>query len=167
MSDQSKYVNTFIENSVGMIHEYISLVLQLKTQVKLTEDMLAERNAITSSLEEQIRELRTELENSRNELNQTISSSNEQVNQSRADSSKWEQEYNAMKARADHLDTFANQVNEMKSMLIEKNKEIEDLQNKIENLSKKPAKPAAPKLPLDKKENFLVMKEPKDENDDF
>lgn len=167
MSDQSKYVNTFIENSVGMIHEYVSLVLQLKTQAKLAEDMLADRNAIVSSLEQQVNEFRTELENSRSELSRTITHSNEQVNQSRADSSKWENEYNAMKARVEHLDTFANQVNEMKQMLIDKNKEIEDLQKKIDNLSKKQTKPSAPKLPLEKKDTFLVMKEPKDENDDF
>lgn len=171
MSDQSKYVNTFIENSVGMIHEYVSLVLQLKTQAKLAEDMLAERNAIVSSLEQQINEFKTELENSRNELHQTISNSNEQVNQSRADSSKWEQEYNSMKARVEHLDTFVNQVNEMKQMLIDKNKEIEDLQKKIENLSKKNSKTLAPKVvinTLNKREDSLVMEEQEpDKNDDF
>lgn len=180
MSDQNKYVNTFIENSVGMIHEYVSLVLQLKTQVKLSEDMLAEKNAIISSLDEQVKQAKDELESNKKELSNVITNSNERVSQSVANSSKWEQEYNSMKARVEHLDTFVNQVNEMKQMLIDKNKEIEDLQNKIETLSKKTTKNSTSKTVIntsnrqdvssETKEqepvSFMIESQP-DKNDDF
>jgi predicted RNase H-like nuclease (RuvC/YqgF family) len=148
MSDQSKYINTYIENSIGMIHEYVGLVLQARTQAKIANDIVAEKDAIISSL-------------------------HEQVNQSRADASKWGQEYNSIKSNTEHTDTLVAQINEMKQMVITKNKEIEDLKNKIETLTKPaPVKTPSPKKVInieDKRGKSIVMKEPEpeDKNDDF
>lgn len=172
MSDQSKYVNTYIENSIGMIHEYVSLVLQARTQAKIANDIVAEKDATISSLDEQVQAFKSELEKNRNELNQTVATSNEQVNQSRADALKWEHEYNSIKAKAEHTDTLVAQINEMKQMVITKNNEIEDLKNKIETLTKPPVKTPSPKKVInieDKRDKSIVMKEPEpeDKNDDF
>jgi chromosome segregation ATPase len=172
MSDQSKYINTYIEHSIGMIHEYVSLVLQARTQAKLANDIVAEKDATISFLDEQVQTFKSELEKNRNELNQTVTTSNEQINRSRADASKWEHEYNSIKAKAEHTDTLVAQINEMKQMVITKNKEIEDLKKQIENLTKPaPVKTPSPKKVInieDKRDKSIVMKEPEpDKNDDF
>jgi len=151
MSDSNAYINAYVDNSVGMLHEYVTMVLQLKTQLKVTGDILAEKDNVITELQKQV----------------------EQINQSRADASKWEQEYNSIKAKADHLETFANQVNEMKRMLQDKNNEIEVLQKKIDSLTKpKTVKTSSPKKVIntqDKREEPIVMEEsePEDKNDDF
>ena len=151
MSDSNAYINAYVDNSVSMLHEYVTMVLQLRTQLKVTSDILAEKDNVITELQKQV----------------------EQINQSRADASKWEQEYNSIKSRADHLETFANQVNEMKLMLLNKNKEIETLQKKIDNLTNpKSSKSSSPKKVIntnDKREEPIVMKEPQpeDKNDDF
>lgn len=162
MSDQSRYVNTYIENSMGMIHEYVSLVLQLKTQVKIANDVIVERDAVISSLQSEMESIKL----------QSLSSS-EEIDRFRTDASRWEREYNVAKSKIEHIDTFANQINEMKQMLIEKNREIEKLQKKIESLTKsKLTKSFAPKKLInteDKSEQSIAMKDPDpvDKNDDF
>jgi chromosome segregation ATPase len=161
MSDSNAYINAYVDNSVGMLHEYVTMVLQLKTQLKVTGDMVAVKDVTITSFQEELDRVRAELDSYKSKLG----NNNEQVNQSRADAIKWEQEYNDLKNKVSHMDTLTSQMNEMKKLIIVKDKEIERLKDK---LSPKPS----PKKVIntkDKREEPIVMKEPEpeDKNDDF
>jgi len=173
MSEQSKYINTYLDHSVGMIHEYISLVLQLKTQTKLANDGIIERDEIIKNLQNDLEATRSEYSNVKINLDKTIASDNEQINQLRGDASKWESEYNNMKAQVDHMNTAVNQINEMKRMILDKDKEISSLQKELENLKNPPPPPVKtaintkdkkPVKPIEVKEVATVIDE---KNDDF
>ncbi|NDB60689.1 hypothetical protein EB001_19925, partial [bacterium] len=127
MTDQNAYINAYVDNSVGMLHEYVTMVLQLRTQNKIANDMVAERDATISSLREQVSDVSSEqqeeLDRVKRELESyrsQIGNNNEQINQSRADAIKWEQEYNEMKNKVSHMDTLTSQMNEMKKLIIDK-----------------------------------------------
>lgn len=171
MTDQNAYINAYVDNSVGMLHEYVTMVLQLRTQLKIANDMVAEKDATISSLREQVSGVSSELQEELNKVKGDLESyrsqigdNNELINKSRADAIKWEQEYNDMKNKMSHMDTLTSQMNEMKKMIIDKDKEIQDLK---EQLTPKPS----PKKVIntkDKREEPLAMKEPEpDKNDDF
>jgi chromosome segregation ATPase len=171
MTDQNAYINAYVDNSVGMLHEYVTMVLQLRTQLKIANDMVAEKDATISSLREQVSGVSTELQEELNKVKAELESyrsqvgdNNELINKSRADAIKWEQEYNDMKNKMSHMDTLTSQMNEMKKMIIDKDNEIQDLKDKLT------PKPSPKKVinTKDKREEPLAMKEPEpDKNDDF
>ena len=49
--DSSKFVNAYIDNAMGMIHEQTALVLQLKTQAKVANDIIAEKDDVIHFVE--------------------------------------------------------------------------------------------------------------------
>jgi chromosome segregation ATPase len=170
MTDQNAYINAYVDNSVGMLHEYVTMVLQLRTQNKIVNDMVVEKDATISSLREQVSGVSTELQEELNKVKgelesyrSQIGNNNEKINQSRADAIKWEQEYNDMKNKMSHMDTLTSQMNEMKKMIIDKDNEIQSLKDKLT------PKPSPKKVinTKDKREEPLAMKEPEDKNDDF
>jgi len=171
MTDQNAYINAYVDNSVGMLHEYVTMVLQLRTQNKIANDMVVEKDTTISSLREQISgvssEQQEELDRVKRELESyrsQVGNNNELINQSRADAIKWEQEYNEMKNKVSHMDTLTSQMNEMKKMIIDKDKEIQDLKEQL--TPKLPPKKVI-NTPKDKSETPLVMKETVEKNDDF
>jgi chromosome segregation ATPase len=171
MTDQNAYINAYVDNSVGMLHEYVTMVLQLRTQNKIVNDMVAEKDATISSLREQVSGVSTELQEELNKVKgelesyrSQIGNNNEKINQSRADAIKWEQEYNDMKNKMSHMDTLTSQMNEMKKMIIDKDNEIQSLKDK---LTPKPSPKKVINTPKDKSETPLVMKETVEKNDDF
>lgn len=172
MTDQNAYINAYVDNSVGMLHEYVTMVLQLRTQLKIANDMVAEKDATISSLREQVNGVSSELQEELNRVKSELESyrsqvgdNNQLINQSRADAIKWEQEYNDMKNKMSHMDTLTSQMNEMKKMIIDKDKEIQDLKDKL-------TPKLSPKKVINTKDKDsdkpLAMKEPEpDKNDDF
>jgi chromosome segregation ATPase len=136
MTDTSAYINTYLENTMGMIHENISTILQLKTQAKLSSDLIKARGEEVTKLQEEIEKLKTELESSKSDIqgkmNTTVSElqgkldstrseleniktvNNEQINQARADARKWEDECNVLKNKVSVVDTLTNQFNDIK-----------------------------------------------------
>jgi len=171
MTDQNAYINAYVDNSVGMLHEYVTMVLQLKTQLKVTGDMVAGKDAAISSLEEQLAGVKSSLDEQlagvKSELDSyksQIGTNNEKINQSRADAIKWEQEYNDMKNKVSHMDTLISQMNEMKKLIIDKDNEIENLKEKL--IPKSSPKKSI-NTPKDKSEAPLAMKDIIEKNDDF
>lgn len=161
MTDSNAYINAYVDNSVGMLHEYVTMVLQLKTQLKVTSDMVAEKEATISSFQEELNRINSEL----NSYKSKLGDNNEQINESRSNAIKWEQEYNDMKNKLSHMDTLTSQMNEMKRIILEKDKEIQKLNSK---LSPKSSPKKIINTPKDKREEPIVMKEPEpDKNDDF
>lgn len=181
MSDQSKYVNAYIDTSVGMLHENLSVILQTKAQLKVANEMIAQKDATISNLESQI---------------QQIKSDNNELASAKSNATRWESDYNAMKSKVAHMDTLLNQMADMKKLIqqkdVEKNAIIQqkdaDYKNMLElknaevnELIEKIAKLQAPKKSINRKKQqdtsdntmpvmLPVVDEPKEaivENNDF
>jgi chromosome segregation ATPase len=96
-------------------------VLQLKTQLKISNDLLHQKEQIIASLSEE----KTNNENSINHLNQSLNNAK-----------NWEQQYHAMVNKTSQMDVLANQFSELKIEYKKKNEECEKLKDTIETLKK-------------------------------
>lgn len=119
MSDPNRYINVYIENALGMVHEYINLLLQHKTQARLMEETIKDKDLDIARLSEEITNLR---ENSVN--------ASELGEKARI----WEDQYNVMKQRVAHMDTMASGFNEIKQRLVEKNTQVDNMATELEQL---------------------------------
>lgn len=118
MSDQ-KYFNTYIDTAVGTVHEYINVIIKLKTELKLVTDLISEKDA-------EIASLRGDIERTQ-QNNQSIDEANQNAR-------LWEDQFNAMKNKASHLDTLSGQFNDVKNRLIKKTQEFDEVSEKYNNL---------------------------------
>lgn len=124
MSD-NKFVNTYIETCVNTLQENLNNMLQLKTQLKVANDLIAEKDVAIGNL------LR-ELEDKKNVEAQyhNAMESNRAIND----------ELLGLRNKVTHLDTALRQVAEMKAMLLIKDREITELKNTTETISVTPIK---------------------------
>jgi chromosome segregation ATPase len=179
MSDPQKYINAYVDHAMGMIHEQVSTILQLKTQLRLATEIVPEKDALIASLQEQL-----------DECKNTASGLTKSVEE--ADTIK--ASYEAIKNKVSHMDALTSQMNEVKNALLTKNNEYDTLKNELDKLklehatmigqlSEKEAEIVKltqlippPKKVINKKkiteaENVpateVVNEQPKDENDDF
>ena len=120
MSDNNKYVNLYIENALGLVHQYLNDILQLKTQNKILDDLVSEKDQVIKSLE--------------NNLNQNTAN-NDEISRIRANANSMEEQYNAMKNKVSHMDTLLNQINDMKRIIQEKDGKIAELNTLMANLT--------------------------------
>ena len=105
MSDQNKFVNTYIDTIIATVHEQTNSLLQLKAQTKVLGDLLLEKDQVILSLTQQ-------LENSNTDASELVALRNECA---------------SLRTKASHIDTFASQVAQMKNIILQKDKEIEAL----------------------------------------
>lgn len=120
MTDSSAYINAYIETTMGVLHENLSNILQTKTQLKLSNDLLKIKN-------EEVARLQQELEKVKEESGKTLSELEK--------SKKVEEEIHALRNKASIADSMTNQFNDVKRQLIEKNDEITLLKDKINKLN--------------------------------
>ena len=128
MSDQNKYINTYVDFAVGTVHDYLNNILRLKTELKLANDLVSEKNQVISGLSEELekeKEYHTELD------------------QARSNAVRWENEVNTLKNNVSNMDTLMNQYNTLKQAIVERDhqnakltKENEELTEKLKELSK-------------------------------
>lgn len=121
MSDPNKYINYYIENSMSMVHEYINTLLQTKTQLRVLEDQVKEKDTAIASLQ--------------NEISSHLNNQQE-LDRVKANATTWENSYNDMKNKVSHMDTLTNQIGEAKRLLVEKNSEVQKLSQLVEELKK-------------------------------
>lgn len=119
MSDPQKYVNAYIDNAMGMIHENVSTILQLKAQLKIATELVPEKDALIASLQEQ-------LEQCRNTASGLTKSVEEAVNIKAS--------YEAIKNKVSHMDALTSQLNDIKHALMTKNSEFDTLNTAYETL---------------------------------
>jgi hypothetical protein len=162
---QSKYVNAYIDTAVGTIHEYLSVNLQLKTQLKVTSDVAKEKDDVIASL-------RQELE--------SIRKSDFEYSKAKDDARRWEDQFNGMKNKVSHMDNLMTQMADMKRIIQEKDSIIENLNKtlaqKEEEISgsqttiinrKKQQKTKTALLPIEKEEAPEQETEKVPETNDF
>lgn len=129
MSDQNKYVNVYIETMMASLHENLANILQLKTQLRLTNDVIQEKDRIIQEKDKNLQSLIHELEQSKK--------TDGDYKQAKDNAKIWEESYNAMKSKVSHMDTITNQLKEMKKLIHEKDKEIELLKQTINKRKRK------------------------------
>lgn len=112
MSDTSKYINIYIENSIGLLHEYVSIILKTKTEARMAEELFKEKELEANRLAEEVARLRES----------TVNLSEAQENAKR-----WENEFHSMKQRVDHMDSMAASFNDAKHQLLERNKQYDEI----------------------------------------
>jgi chromosome segregation ATPase len=120
MSDtQQKYINTYVDKSVGMLHEYVSIILQLRTQLHIANDLIKEKDQVIFDLQEKAQQFNNDAQ---------------ELDTAKNNARSWEDQYNAMKNKISHMDTLTNQINEMKQALISKNQESDGFKYEADNL---------------------------------
>jgi hypothetical protein len=128
--DQTKYINTYVDHAVGMIHEQLGTILQLKTQLKLIQEGHFEKDQMISNLRQEIENTKKESESNKVD--------NTQIVTLRENARSWEESYISMSAKVAHMNTLLNQVSEMKSQIIERDARIVELLSKIETIKNPP-----------------------------
>ena len=151
MSDPNTYINAYIDHAMGMIHENINTILQLKTNLKVATDLVKQKDEVIATFDNQIKNA----ENSSNELNK-----------SKEEYSKLEQECIALRNKASNFDSLANQFSQLKHELTKKIQECNDLKVRVEELSKPQVNTINNKATKNTKKT-RVDTEKLEDNDDF
>lgn len=128
MSD--KFYNTYVDVAIGTIHEQLASILQLKTQLKIANDLVLEKDGVISTLSEEREAKNTEADDLKQQVS-TIDSLRNTINGLTA-------ENESLKTKGSHLDTCINQVSEMKKEIIARDQTIQKLKEEIEKLKAKP-----------------------------
>lgn len=119
MSDQNKFVNSYIDNALGMSFEYMKQVVHLKTQLNIANDLVQQKDEVISALRSDSEKIKTD--------------SNE-LCKAQEDVKRLEGECATLRNKVSHMDTLTNQFNQMKNDLINKQNDATRLQNDLNNL---------------------------------
>jgi len=117
--DQNGYINAYVDIVIGQLHEMLSSNLQLKTQNRLANEIIQEKDNLIGELQ--------------NKINAVQNNDND-VQAARENAKKWEDSYHTMVNKVTHMETLLNQVKDMKAIILEKDKIILKLQQNIEDL---------------------------------
>lgn len=143
--DQNKYINTYIDIAIGQLHEYLNTNLQLKTQTKLANDLIQEKDQIISNLQNQL---------------SSVQHNDNDVQLAKDQAKHWEDSYHAMTNKVAHMETLLNQLKDMKNIIQEKDKTIVKLNDQIEELK-------IPKKVINTKVKKLEVVKDEQVTDDF
>lgn len=114
MIDQNAFINTYIDVIINSIQEYLKSSLQLQTQIKVNELVIANKDQIISSLTQQINE-------------------NKVAEDWKVKYESAEHNYAEAMNKLSHMDTLLNQLSDMKKTIIKKDEEIAELKSKLPN----------------------------------
>lgn len=115
MVDQNLFINTYIDVIVATLQEHLKANLQLQTQVKVNEFVVAEKDKTIASLTE--------------EINQNKIAEDWKVKYEAAETN-----YSAIMSKLKHMDGILAQFNDMKKLLAEKDAQITVLKEDLEQL---------------------------------
>lgn len=118
--DQNKFINTYIDVVVNSLLEYVKTNMQLQTQVKVNEFVVAEKDQIIASLNQKLVENRV--------------AEDWKVKYEAA-----EINYAAIQSKLKHMDTLLAQISDMKKTILLKDEQIAELTapKKVINKKKK------------------------------
>ena len=143
--DQNKYINTYIDIIVGQLHELLNSNLQLKTQIKLANDLIQEKDQIIGNLQNQL---------------SSIQHNDSDVQIAKDQAKHWEDSYHAMTNKVAHMETLLTQIKNMKATVLEKDNRITELSKELEELK-------MPKKVINTKVKKLEVVKDKQPTDDF
>lgn len=115
MVDQNKFINTYIDIIVNTLLEQIKSNLQLQTQLKVHEFVVADKDQLINNLNQQLSENRV--------------AEDWKVKYEAAETN-----YSAILGKVKHMDTLLAQIGEMKNTILAKDDEIKKLQNELDSI---------------------------------
>jgi len=122
MSDVNTFINTYIDHALGMLHENINELLRVKTEAKISGDLLKGKDEAIVGLQKELESLKADLQGTREEvvtdkkvIETTIAEAHGQVNEARAAALAWETEAQALKNRVGILDALQTQYNDLRN----------------------------------------------------
>lgn len=107
MSDPNKFINTYIDTVIAALHEQLGSGLQLKTQLKLANDHLQEKDGVIAQLTSEIEAIKNNQENI-NSAQAELASCNDRLRIA-------EESHAALKVKVSHMDTLTKQLADMKN----------------------------------------------------
>jgi chromosome segregation ATPase len=116
MSDTNAFVNAYIDHAIGMIHENVSAILQLKAQLKIANDLISEKDVVIGSLTSQL---------------ESTKINSDEMSVLRNQARHWEDAHNSMANRVSHLDTALGQIAQMKKEILDRDEKILELEEKL------------------------------------
>lgn len=116
MTDQTAYVNTYLEHVMSMVHDQLNQLIQLRTQLKLTESVIAQKDAVIADLN-----------------NKFLSTENSEIemNNLRERARIAEDSFHAMSNKVSHMETLQNQFSELKNQFIGKENQLNVVINQL------------------------------------
>lgn len=129
MSDQGKFINTYIDTIISTLNEMLASNLQLKTQVKMSSDMLIEKDEHIARLTANIDSFNA----NQSDYNQTVQTNIQEISDLKSQISKLQQDLESALNKASHVESLLQQVNDMKNNI--KNNDAAS-QNKIAEMEK-------------------------------
>lgn len=138
MSDPNKFINTYIDTTIATLHEYVGSSLQLKTQLKMANDLLIERDAAISKLTDEKEAAVSRLTNELENINNNFSTTQDNTETLKAalfscqDKLKIaEESHSAIASKVSHMDTLLKQLSDMKTVVMSKDDQISSLNNNL------------------------------------
>lgn len=149
MSDPNKFINTYIDTTIATLHEFMGSSLQLKTQLKLANDLLIERDATITQLtsekdtaleklisekDVQLSRLTSELENINNSFSATQDNTETMKIALLSCQDKLkiaEESHSAIASKVSHMDTLLKQLADMKNEIKNRDDRITSLNDDL------------------------------------
>jgi chromosome segregation ATPase len=147
MEHNEKFVSAYIDSALGLLHQNINNIVELKARIKILEDVVHEKNDIITKLDgtigalndekkniaKTIDDLYLEKEKSKVELSEKNSNLIEVIRTLKEKLKTVEDKYEIFQQKSTHMSTYETQIKEMKKEIIAKNEEIEKLKNSSKN----------------------------------
>jgi chromosome segregation ATPase len=141
MSDTNvNYMNAYVDLTMETVHSYLNEILQLKTQLKLLNGLVLDKDQVISSLQQQVDTLSDERGNREQieaELQKVRDESNGEIQKLRENAATWEFQFNSMKEKVSHMDTLINQHNDLQKEFVIKTNELEHVSTVLAELKPK------------------------------
>jgi chromosome segregation ATPase len=148
MESNDKFFNAYVDLAIGTLHQNINTILEIKTQVKLLEDLVREKDQVISALDgtigalneekksglSDIDRLYTEKEQIRVDLEKKIDIVNKENESLKEKLKLVEDKYEMIQQKSTHMSTYESQIKDMKKEILAKNEEIEKLKNPVNKL---------------------------------
>jgi chromosome segregation ATPase len=155
MEHNEKFVSTYIDSALGLLHQNINTIVELKARVKILEDVVHEKNDIITKLDgtigalndekkniaKTIDDLYLEKEKFKIEFSEKNNNLIEEIRTLKEKIKTVEEKYEIIQQKSTHMSTYESQIKEMKKEIIAKNEEIENLKEKNKPPSKIKALP--------------------------
>lgn len=136
-----KYFNAYVDAAVGTIHDYVASTLQLKAQLRIANEMIAEKDNTIAAMAAETENVRStltaEIETVRSNMTSEIAHLKSHVDQSNeaiTQASQWEQKYQAMLTKVSHMDTLSKQYNDLKKQYLLVQSELDKAKKKLEDI---------------------------------
>jgi chromosome segregation ATPase len=143
MEHNEKFVSAYIDSALGLLHQNINTIVELKARVKILEDIVNEKNDVITKLDgtigalneekknitKTIDDLYLEKEKFKIEFSKKNNNLIEEIRTLKEKLKTVEEKYEIIQQKSTHMSTYESQIKEMKKEILSKNDEILKLKN--------------------------------------